>query len=329
MSRQLLLRFSRALCLVLAIRATCYASSSCGRHPRSSTASSKVRPEGGLWSTESEPAIKNQDKAGDDCQGYSKTVTTEAGTPRDAADSVREVTVPDIGDFSDVPVIKVHVAPGDVVTAEDTLITLESDKATMDIPSPSAGTVRELRVHPGDRVSPGTPILVLAVPDDERHINLEQRPDETVGKEEDIDEPPSKVVVYVLTLVGAVGSTGTTTALLLSAAQARYSLLSWPMAVLFMCLAVTISVLGVALSLHVQRKAYIGTALAAARELAELAELGRSAAMLNLLPRMQSYRKGLYRMGATREREILDKTIMMVIESSLVHQRQPPTAAAR
>ncbi|MDP3030839.1 MAG: biotin/lipoyl-containing protein, partial [Rhodocyclaceae bacterium] len=51
-----------------------------------------------------------------------------------------EVKVPDIGDFNDVPVIEVHVKPGDVIKAEDTLITLESDKATMDVPSPAAGT---------------------------------------------------------------------------------------------------------------------------------------------------------------------------------------------
>ncbi|MDP1957254.1 MAG: biotin/lipoyl-containing protein, partial [Rhodocyclaceae bacterium] len=63
-----------------------------------------------------------------------------------------EVKVPDIGDFKDVPVIEIHVKPGDVVRAEDTLITLESDKATVDVPSPAAGTVREVRVKVGDKV---------------------------------------------------------------------------------------------------------------------------------------------------------------------------------
>ena len=72
-----------------------------------------------------------------------------------------EVSVPDLGDFADVPVIEIHVAPGDVVSDEDPLITLESDKATMDIPSPAAGTVRELRVKVGDLVSRGSPILQL------------------------------------------------------------------------------------------------------------------------------------------------------------------------
>jgi pyruvate dehydrogenase E2 component (dihydrolipoamide acetyltransferase) len=72
-----------------------------------------------------------------------------------------EVSVPDIGDFADVPVIEIHVTGGDVVSNEDPLITLESDKATMDIPSPAAGTVRELRVKVGDLVSRGSPILLL------------------------------------------------------------------------------------------------------------------------------------------------------------------------
>ena len=72
-----------------------------------------------------------------------------------------EVKVPDIGDFKDVPVIEIHVKPGDTVKAEDSLVTLESDKATMDVPSPAAGTVKELRVKLGDKVAEGTVVLVL------------------------------------------------------------------------------------------------------------------------------------------------------------------------
>src|ERR1700722_1795944 len=72
-----------------------------------------------------------------------------------------EVSVPDLGDFAEVPVIEIHVATGDVVSAEDPLVTLESDKATMDIPSPAAGTVRELQDKVGDLVSRGSAILVL------------------------------------------------------------------------------------------------------------------------------------------------------------------------
>ena len=76
---------------------------------------------------------------------------------------VREVTVPDIGDFADVPIIEVLVAPGDSVSPEDPLVTLESDKATMDVPAPFAGVVQDLRVSVGDTVSEGTAILSLAV----------------------------------------------------------------------------------------------------------------------------------------------------------------------
>jgi dihydrolipoamide dehydrogenase len=72
-----------------------------------------------------------------------------------------EIAVPDIGDFKDVTVIEVHVKPGDTVAAEEPLITLESDKATMDVPAPQAGTVAELRVKLGDRVSQGNVILLL------------------------------------------------------------------------------------------------------------------------------------------------------------------------
>ena len=72
-----------------------------------------------------------------------------------------EVKVPDIGDFKDVPVIEVFVKPGDVVKAEDSLVTLESDKATMDVPAPAAGTVKELKVKVGDKVSEGSVILTL------------------------------------------------------------------------------------------------------------------------------------------------------------------------
>jgi dihydrolipoamide dehydrogenase len=72
-----------------------------------------------------------------------------------------QVDIPDIGDFSDVPIIEVHVGPGDEVSEEDPLVTLESDKATMDVPAPSAGRVAEIKVAVGDKVSRGTPILVL------------------------------------------------------------------------------------------------------------------------------------------------------------------------
>ena len=66
-----------------------------------------------------------------------------------------EVKVPDIGDFKDVPIVEILVKPGDAVTAEQPLITLESDKATMDVPVPAAGVVGEIFVKVGDKVSMG------------------------------------------------------------------------------------------------------------------------------------------------------------------------------
>jgi pyruvate dehydrogenase E2 component (dihydrolipoamide acetyltransferase) len=74
-----------------------------------------------------------------------------------------EISVPDIGDFKDVAVIEILVRPGDAVQAEQSLITVESDKATMEIPSPAAGVVKEMRVKSGDKVSRGSLILLLDV----------------------------------------------------------------------------------------------------------------------------------------------------------------------
>ena len=72
-----------------------------------------------------------------------------------------DIKLPDIGDFTDVDVIEVMVKPGDRVRAEDSLITIESDKATMEVPSPAAGVVKEIKVKLGDKVSEGSPIVVL------------------------------------------------------------------------------------------------------------------------------------------------------------------------
>ncbi len=73
----------------------------------------------------------------------------------------KEIHVPDIGDFEDVEVIEVLVAPGDSIQAEDSLISVESDKATMEIPAPEAGVVKEVKVAVGDKVSEGSLILLL------------------------------------------------------------------------------------------------------------------------------------------------------------------------
>jgi len=76
-----------------------------------------------------------------------------------------EIKVPDIGDFKNVPVIEVLVKPGDSVKQEDALVTLESDKATFDVPAPQAGVVKEIRIKAGDKVSQGSLILVLEAGD--------------------------------------------------------------------------------------------------------------------------------------------------------------------
>src|SRR6056297_2628741 len=72
-----------------------------------------------------------------------------------------EVKVPDIGDFTDVPVVSVLVSVGDTIAVEDPIIELESDKATMEVPSSHAGTVKEIKVSEGDTLSEGSVVLLL------------------------------------------------------------------------------------------------------------------------------------------------------------------------
>src|SRR5438874_11068956 len=89
---------------------------------------------------------------------------------------MNQVVVPDIGDFKEVEVIEVLVKPGDAVTKEQSLITLESDKATMEIPSPAAGVVKELKVKTGDKVSQGSPILLLDAQDEAKKATPKAEP---------------------------------------------------------------------------------------------------------------------------------------------------------
>lgn len=77
--------------------------------------------------------------------------------------AIKKVQVPDIGDFKDVPVIEILVNVGDVLKVEDSLITLESDKATIEVPSPYSGTVKEISVKVGDKVSEGSDILIMEI----------------------------------------------------------------------------------------------------------------------------------------------------------------------
>ena len=143
----------------------------------------------------------------------------------------REVPVPDIGDFADVPVIEILVAPGDEVAADAPLVTLESDKATMDVPAPFAGTVVELKVAVGDKVSQGSPVATIepaeagAVPDTEGDGTADEgdgtsagrggaRPDGRAGlsdmpvrqdRRRDLAGPPSPGPVYASPAVRRIG----------------------------------------------------------------------------------------------------------------------------
>ena len=91
--------------------------------------------------------------------------------------TIIEVKVPDIGDYSDIPVIEVLVKPGDAISKEDALVTLESDKATMDVPSPVSGVVRDLKIKVGDKVSEGSLLLTL----DAREQSAKSEPPQAKG----------------------------------------------------------------------------------------------------------------------------------------------------
>ena len=101
-----------------------------------------------------------------------------------------EVKVPDIGDFKNIPVIEILVKPGDTVRAEDPLVTLESDKATMEVPSPVAGTVREIRIKVGDKVSEGALVLMLEASGDALAVS-KAAPAPAVAAPQPVKAPPA------------------------------------------------------------------------------------------------------------------------------------------
>ena len=80
----------------------------------------------------------------------------------------QNIAVPDIGDFKDVEVIEILVKPGDKIEKNDPLITIESDKSSVEIPSPLAGQIKDLKVKIGDKVSEGTPLVTLESEDDNK-----------------------------------------------------------------------------------------------------------------------------------------------------------------
>ncbi|MGB6554147.1 MAG: biotin/lipoyl-containing protein, partial [Candidatus Binataceae bacterium] len=103
-----------------------------------------------------------------------------------------DIKLPDIGDFTEVDVIEVMVKPGDRVRAEDSLITIESDKATMEVPSPQAGVVKELKVKLGDKVSEGSPIVVLETEAPAADMASKPEPKGTESAAEPRKEPAPK-----------------------------------------------------------------------------------------------------------------------------------------
>jgi len=105
--------------------------------------------------------------------------------------ATEEVKVPDIGDFSDIPVITILVAAGDTVNEEDPLVELESDKATMEVPSPVAGKVLEIKVAEGDKVSEGSVILTMEVEGVAASADEPKKAD--AGTSSDADTKPRQV----------------------------------------------------------------------------------------------------------------------------------------
>jgi pyruvate dehydrogenase E2 component (dihydrolipoamide acetyltransferase) len=105
------------------------------------------------------------------------------------ATAASDVLVPDIGDFTDVPIIEILVSPGDTIAQEDPLVTLESDKATMDVPSPLEGVVQEIKVSVGDTVSEGTLLLTVTAPDEAEEEQAKESLAEPAEQETEPEEP--------------------------------------------------------------------------------------------------------------------------------------------
>jgi pyruvate dehydrogenase E2 component (dihydrolipoyllysine-residue acetyltransferase) len=129
--------------------------------PASGRGSTPAMPSASRLPTGEGPGVRETERAPRGEKGLADT-PGEGPTATPPAGETVEVRVPDIGDFSDVPVIEIFVKPGDVVKIDDSLVTLESDKATMDVPSPVAGAVQGVRVSVGDRVSEGSVIATVA-----------------------------------------------------------------------------------------------------------------------------------------------------------------------
>ena len=114
----------------------------------------------------------------------------KSGAPAAAKVTTIDITIPDIGDFKDVPVIEILVKAGDTVEAEQPIVTLESDKASMDVPSPAAGTIAEIVVKVGDKVSMGSVVGKLDAGQSGRSVSSDQEDEADAKEEEDAAEAP-------------------------------------------------------------------------------------------------------------------------------------------
>lgn len=119
--------------------------------------------------------------------------------------STVEILVPDLGDFKDVLVAEIFVKDGDLVEVEQPIASVESDKATMDIPSPSSGVLKRVKVALGDRVSKGSLLAVL-----ETSSSVEENPSPADGGEEEATSPVATTIdtplegIYDLVVIGGV-----------------------------------------------------------------------------------------------------------------------------
>ena len=116
--------------------------------------------------------------------------TPKAASPAPAKAATIDITIPDIGDFKDVPVIEILVKAGDTVEAEQPIVTLESDKASMDVPSPAAGKITEIVVKVGDKVSMGSVVGKLESSGQAAQASSDQDDEADAKEEEDAAEAP-------------------------------------------------------------------------------------------------------------------------------------------
>ena len=122
---------------------------------------------------------KDADKKKNETEKVSKKAGSNGGN-----EALIEISIPDIGGAKDVDVIEIMVSEGDIIEEEQALLTLESDKATMDIPAPRAGTIKDLLIKVGDKVSEGTPILKLKVKGKEETDTRAEEEEKTEKRQE-------------------------------------------------------------------------------------------------------------------------------------------------